>query len=80
MVFGLAFPMANSSSLRYFYPFDLRVSGRDLIPNHLTYSLYNHVALFPEDMYVCFFCFSSFRGVTLAGESKALGPFFPHSG
>lgn len=29
-----------------FYPFDLRVSGKDLIPNHMIFCLYNHVALF----------------------------------
>lgn len=33
---------------RYWYPWDLRVSGKDLVPNHLTFSIYNHVALFPE--------------------------------
>lgn len=33
---------------RYWYPMDLRVSGKDLVPNHLTFSIYNHVALFPE--------------------------------
>ncbi|CCM04136.1 uncharacterized protein FIBRA_06298 [Fibroporia radiculosa] len=33
----------------YFYPFDVRSSGKDLIPNHLTFCLYNHTALFPED-------------------------------
>lgn len=33
---------------RYFYPFDLRSSGKDLIPNHLTFCLYNHAAIFPE--------------------------------
>lgn len=27
---------------------DLRVSGRDLVGNHLTYSLYNHAAIFDE--------------------------------
>lgn len=32
----------------YFYPLDLRVSGKDLIPNHLTFFIYNHVAIFPE--------------------------------
>ncbi|KAF8311791.1 leucine-tRNA ligase [Cantharellus anzutake] len=37
------------SSLRYFYPLDLRSSGKDLIPNHLTFALYNHVALFPDE-------------------------------
>jgi len=32
----------------YFYPFDIRSSAKDLIPNHLTFALYNHAALFPE--------------------------------
>jgi len=31
----------------YFYPLDCRVSGKDLIQNHLTFFLYAHVALFP---------------------------------
>lgn len=29
-------------SFAYWYPFDLRCSGKDLIKNHLTMSLYNH--------------------------------------
>ncbi|KZT05237.1 leucine-tRNA ligase [Laetiporus sulphureus 93-53] len=33
----------------YFYPFDVRSSGKDLIPNHLTFCIYNHAALFSED-------------------------------
>ena len=41
--------------VRYFYPLDLRVSGKDLIRNHLTYFLYNHVAVFPQEMYVCMY-------------------------
>jgi leucyl-tRNA synthetase len=32
----------------YWYPMDLRVSGKDLIFNHLTMSLFNHVAIWPE--------------------------------
>jgi len=32
----------------YWYPVDLRVSGKDLIQNHLTFFLYNHCAIFPE--------------------------------
>ena len=32
----------------YWYPLDLRVSGKDLIQNHLTYFLYNHVAIWPQ--------------------------------
>ncbi|QKX63363.1 uncharacterized protein TRUGW13939_10533 [Talaromyces rugulosus] len=35
----------------YFYPLDVRVSGKDLIQNHLTFLLYIHVALFPEELW-----------------------------
>ena len=33
----------------YFYPVDSRHSGRDLIPNHLSFFIFNHVALFEEE-------------------------------
>ena len=33
----------------YFYPLDLRASGKDLIPNHLTFFLYIHLAIFPPE-------------------------------
>lgn len=33
----------------YWYPVDLRVSGKDLVPNHLTYYIYNHCAMWPND-------------------------------
>lgn len=32
----------------YWYPVDLRVSGKDLVANHLSFFIYNHVAIFPE--------------------------------
>ena len=32
----------------YYYPVDTRHSGRDLVPNHLTFFVMNHVALFPR--------------------------------
>lgn len=32
----------------YWYPFDLRVSGKDLIQNHLTFCIYNHAAILPK--------------------------------
>lgn len=47
-----AFPPELLASMRsefeFWYPFDLRASGKDLIQNHLTFSLYNHSAIFPE--------------------------------
>ena len=35
----------------YWYPLDMRVSGKDLIPNHLTFCLYIHAALFPKRLW-----------------------------
>ncbi|KAJ7163222.1 hypothetical protein C8R46DRAFT_1193733 [Mycena filopes] len=40
---------ALKHEFNYFYPLDIRSSAKDLVPNHLTFCLYNHVALFPED-------------------------------
>ena len=37
------------TEFEYWYPMDLRVSGKDLIPNHLTMSLYNHAAVWPDE-------------------------------
>ena len=34
---------------RYWYPMDLRVSAKDLIPNHLTMALYNHAAVWEDE-------------------------------
>lgn len=33
---------------QYFYPVDSRHSGRDLVPNHLTFFVLNHVAMFSQ--------------------------------
>ena len=33
----------------YFYPVDSRHSGRDLIPNHLTFYIFNHAAIFTRE-------------------------------
>ncbi|EJU03238.1 leucine-tRNA ligase [Dacryopinax primogenitus] len=33
----------------YWYPMDIRSSGKDLINNHLTFCIYNHAAIFPEE-------------------------------
>lgn len=35
----------------YFYPLDTRQSGRDLVPNHLSFFIFNHVAIFPEELW-----------------------------
>jgi leucyl-tRNA synthetase len=33
----------------YWYPVDLRVSGKDLVGNHLPFFMYNHVAIFKNE-------------------------------
>ncbi|KAF4552748.1 Leucine--tRNA ligase [Elsinoe fawcettii] len=33
----------------YWYPLDVRISGKDLIQNHLTFFLYVHLAIFPKE-------------------------------
>ena len=40
---------AMRSEFRYWYPMDLRVSAKDLIPNHLTMALYNHAAVWEDE-------------------------------
>ncbi|GFS89453.1 leucine--tRNA ligase, cytoplasmic [Nephila pilipes] len=32
----------------FWYPMDVRCSGKDLVPNHLTYFIYNHCAIWPS--------------------------------
>lgn len=33
----------------YWYPVDLRCSGKDLIQNHLTFYIYIHTAIWPDN-------------------------------
>ena len=61
----------------YWYPMDLRCSGKDLIFNHLTFALYNHGAIWEREEMLprSMFC----NGYILVnGEkmSKQLGNFF----
>ncbi len=36
------------AEFEYFYPVDSRHSGRDLVPNHLSFFVFNHALIFPE--------------------------------
>lgn len=37
------------SEFEYWYPVDVRTSGKDLVQNHLTYFIYNHCAIWPDE-------------------------------
>ncbi|KXS46323.1 leucine--tRNA ligase [Methanohalophilus euhalobius] len=58
----------------YWYPVNLRSSGKDLIPNHLLFFLFHHVAIFKEENWPRAIAINGF--VSLEGQkmSKSKGP------
>ena len=62
------------SEFDYWYPVDLRSSGKDLVPNHLLFFLFHHVAIFDEDKWPKAIAVNGF--VSLEGKkmSKSKGP------
>jgi len=64
-------------SFLYWYPLDSRHSGADLVRNHLTFFIMNHVALFPEEHWPKQIVVNGF--VLMEGKkmSKSLGNILP---
>lgn len=62
------------NEIDYWYPVDLRSSGKDLVPNHLLFFLFHHVAIFEEDKWPRAIAVNGF--VSLEGQkmSKSKGP------
>lgn len=64
-----------SAEFNYWYPLDFRNSGKDLVQNHLSFFIFNHVAIFPKDKWP--------KGIGVNGHitvdgqkmSKSLGNF-----
>ncbi|MBU1197880.1 leucine--tRNA ligase [Candidatus Micrarchaeota archaeon] len=61
----------------YFYPVDVRSSGKDLLQNHLTFFLFHHAALFDSRHWPQGIAVNGY--VTVEGEkmSKSKGNFIP---
>ena len=61
----------------YFYPVDSRHSGRDLVPNHLTFFIFNHIAIFDKKFWPCQIVVNG--SVLMEGKkmSKSLGNIIP---
>ncbi|MBI4399218.1 leucine--tRNA ligase [Candidatus Micrarchaeota archaeon] len=61
----------------YWYPLDSRHSGADLIHNHLTFLIFNHVAVFPKEFWPKQIATNGF--VLMEGKkmSKSLGNILP---
>ncbi|MEM4516195.1 MAG: leucine--tRNA ligase [Thermofilum sp.] len=53
----------------YWYPVDMRVSGKDLMPNHLVFFILHHVAIFPEELWPRGICINGW--INVAGEKMA---------
>jgi leucyl-tRNA synthetase len=65
------------SEFDYWYPVDFRNSGKDLIQNHLTFMLFTHTALLPEEKWPKGYGLNGW--VTVDGQkmSKSLGNLIP---
>lgn len=61
----------------YWYPFDVRNSGKDLIQNHLTFCLFNHVAIFQKKHWPKSFGVNGWVRVEGQKMSKSLGNMIP---
>lgn len=61
----------------YWYPTDFRNSGKDLIQNHLTFYLFNHVAIFPEKHWPAGIGVNGWVTVDGNKMSKSLGNMIP---
>uniref|UniRef100_A0A671S017 Leucine--tRNA ligase, cytoplasmic n=1 Tax=Sinocyclocheilus anshuiensis TaxID=1608454 RepID=A0A671S017_9TELE len=59
----------------FWYPVDVRVSGKDLVPNHLSYYLYNHVAMWPNDRYTAVYVCRKKNADYITKMSKSTGNF-----
>ena len=60
----------------YWYPVDLRDSAKELLPNHLTFYLFHHVAIFPKELWPKAIAVNGM--ITLEGKkmSKSRGIFY----
>ncbi len=58
----------------YWYPVDLRSSGKDLVANHLLFFLFHHIAIFPPNLWPRAIAVNGY--VSLEGKkmSKSKGP------
>ncbi len=61
----------------YFYPVDLRNSGKDLVPNHLTFYIFHHVAIFDEKYWPKAIGVNGYVNVLGTKMSKSRGNIIP---
>ncbi len=66
---------AMRSEFLYWYPFDLRNSAKELVPNHLTFCIFHHAALFPPELWPKAISVNGMLMVEGQGMHKSKGNF-----
>ena len=64
----------------YWYPFDLRNSAKELVPNHLTFCIFHHAALFPPEHWPKAISVNGMLMVEGQGMHKSKGNFITMKG
>jgi len=59
----------------YWYPVDLRSSAKDLVQNHLTFYMFNHTAIFPEQYWPRGIAVNGYVSIQKQKMSKSKGIF-----
>ncbi|MFW9876413.1 MAG: class I tRNA ligase family protein, partial [Candidatus Thorarchaeota archaeon] len=62
---------STREELKYFYGFDLRSSGKDLLNNHLTFMLMHHTAIFPKEFQPKGVAVNGYVSIIKPGATKA---------
>jgi leucyl-tRNA synthetase len=65
------------SEFQYFYPVDMRHSARDLVSNHLSFYIFHHSSLFPEEQWPRGIVANGFVLMEGAKMSKSLENIIP---
>ncbi len=69
--------LAMRENFEYFYPVDMRNSGKDLIQNHLTFYLFQHAAIWPESKWPRAMSINGYVNVEGEKMSKSKGNIIP---
>ncbi|HEX7483415.1 MAG TPA: class I tRNA ligase family protein, partial [Candidatus Bathyarchaeia archaeon] len=64
----------------YWYPFDLRNSAKELVPNHLSFCIFHHAALFPPEHWPKAISVNGMLMVEGQGMHKSKGNFITMKG
>ncbi len=79
---GISVDLLDSmrSEFLYWYPFDLRNSAKELVPNHLSFCIFHHAALFPPEHWPKAISVNGMLMVEGQGMHKSKGNFITMKG